>query len=146
MNLPPANDHRYEDIAVGAKFGHGYTASPEVYQKFLEAFHDFSPVHVDENYARTAGFAGRVMHGAQLNGFLSHFVGMIFPGRRSLLLAVDLRFLQPSFLGDKLELAAEVTQKLDAKKVIVLDVTFKNLTQNSVVARGRAQVLLREEP
>jgi 3-hydroxybutyryl-CoA dehydratase len=143
---PPSNDHRYEDIAVGAKVGHDYVIDAVVYQRFLEAFHDFSPVHVDENHARAAGFAGCVMHGAQLNGFLSHFVGMIFPGRRSLLLAVDLRYLKPSFLGNKLHLAAEVTQKLDAKRVIVLDVSFQNQTCNTVVARGRVQVMLREQP
>jgi len=143
---PPPNDCSYEDIAVGMKIEHGYAIRPEVYQTFLEAFHDFSPVHVDQNYARTAGFAGRVMHGAQLNGFLSHFVGMIFPGRRSLLLAVDLRYLQPSYLGDELQLTAGVTQKLDAKKVIILDLVFQNLTQKTIAARGRAQVMLRDLP
>jgi 3-hydroxybutyryl-CoA dehydratase len=143
---PPPNDYCYEDIAVGLKIEHGYAIRPEVYEAFLEAFHDFSPVHVDQNYARTAGFAGRVMHGAQLNGFLSHFVGMIFPGRRSLLLAVDLRYLQPSYLGDELQLTAGVTQKLDVKKVIILDLVFQNLTQKTIAARGRAQVMLRDLP
>lgn len=146
MSPPLPNDHRYEDIVVGAKIEQSYVINRENYQKFLEAFQDYSPVHVDDEYARAAGFAGRVMHGAQINGFLSHFVGMIYPGRRSLLLAVDLRFLQPSYLGDKLQLVAETSQKVDAKKVIVLDVVFKNLSQNTIVARGRVQVMMRDDP
>ncbi len=143
---PAPNDHRYEDISVGTKAGHDYVISRKIYQGFLEAYHDYSPVHVDDNFARAAGFTGRVMHGAHLNCFLSHFVGMVFPGRRSLLLAVDLRFLQPSYLEDRLHLFAEVNQKLDAKKVIVLDVSFKNITRDAIVARGRVQVMLQDQP
>ena len=142
---PPPNDHRYPDISVGMKVSHGYAITPAVYEKFLAAFQDHSPVHVDEAYARQSGFDGRVMHGALLNGFLSHFVGMIFPGKPSLLLAVDLRFSQPSFLGDALQLEATVSQKLDSQNVIVLDVTFKNQTRNTIAARGRAQIKLRNE-
>ena len=143
--FPPPNNHGYDEIATGLKVRHGYAITPAVYENFLSAFQDFSPVHVDEAYARQAGFEGRVMHGAILNGFVSHFVGMIFPGKPSLLLAVDLRFAQPSFLGDALELEATVSQKLDSQRVIVLDLAFKNLTQKHLAARGRAQVKLREQ-
>lgn len=143
--LPPPNHHGYDEITEGMKVQHAYAITPAVYENFLAAFQDHSPVHVDEAYARQAGFPGKVMHGAILNGFVSHFVGMIFPGKPSLLLAVDLRFAQPSFLGDTLQLEAVVSQKLDAQRVIVLDLALKNLTQNHLAARGRVQVKLRNE-
>jgi len=143
--LPPPNDHRYLDISVGMTVQHDYVITPTVYENFLTAFQDHSPVHVDAAYAQKSGFAGKVMHGAILNGFISHFVGMIFPGKPSLLLAVDLRFSQPSFLGDNLQLQATVSQKMDSQNVIVLDFIFNNLTQNHIAARGRAQVKLRSE-
>ena len=143
--MPPPNNYRYPDISVGMKTAHDYTITPAVYENFLAAFQDHSPVHVDEAYARQSGFDGKVMHGALLNGFLSHFVGMIFPGKPSLLLAVDMRFSQPSFLDDVLQLEANVSQKLDSQNVIVLDFTFKNLTRHTVAARGRAQIKLRNE-
>lgn len=127
------------------KVRHEYAITPQVYENFLTAFQDYSPVHVDEAYARQAGFAGKVMHGALLNGFLSHFVGIIFPGRPSLLLAVDLRFSQPSFLGDSLQLEALVSQKLDSQNVVILDISFQNLTRKNLAARGRVQVKLRDE-
>ena len=143
--MPPPNNYRYPDISVGMKISHDYAITPTVYENFLAAFQDHSPVHVDETYARQSGFDGQVMHGAILNGFLSHFVGMIFPGKPSLLLAVDLRFSQPSFLNDALQLEAAVSQKLDSQNVIVLDFTFKNRTRNTIAARGRAQIKLRHE-
>lgn len=142
---PPPNHHRYQDVSVGAKLRHDYVITPAVYENFLAAFQDRSPIHVDEAYAQKSGFGGKVMHGAILNGFLSHFIGMIFPGRPGLLLSVDLRFVQPSFLGDALRLEAVVSQKLDSQKVVVLDVTFQNETQANTAARGRVQVRLRDE-
>jgi 3-hydroxybutyryl-CoA dehydratase len=141
--FPPPNNHGYDEIAVGMKVAHDYAITPAVYENFLAAFQDHSPVHVDEAYAKQSGFPGKVMHGAILNGFVSHFVGMIFPGKPSLLLAVDLRYAQPSFLGDALQLEATVSQKLDAQRVVVLDLAFKNLTQKHLAARGRVQVKLR---
>ena len=148
MNNPPlqARTFRYQEILIGMKEERDYVLSPEVYEHFLAAFDDRSPIHVEEPYALQNGYAGKVMHGTLLNGFLSHFVGMHFPGRLSLLLAVDLRFSQPSYLGEVIRLEALVSQTLDARQVVVLDVTLTNLTRNCTAARGRVQVMLREEP
>jgi 3-hydroxybutyryl-CoA dehydratase len=134
----------YEAISQGMREKHEYACTSEVYDSFLKAFHDYSPIHVDEAYAKQRGFEGRVMHGTLLNGFLSHFVGMHFPGRNSLLLSVDLRYAQPTYLGDVIVLEAIVNQKLDANRVVVLDVIFKNQTRNCPAARGRATVMVKE--
>ena len=80
------------------------------------------------------------MHGAILNGFVSHFVGVRFPGRRSLLLSVDLRYASPSYLGDTVEITAVVAQRVDAQQVVVLRLEVKNLTRGTRAANGRAQV------
>lgn len=143
--LPKACAWNYSEIPAGMKQQRDYVISPELYQTFLLAFDDRSPIHVDEAYAVGAGFSGKVMHGAILNGFLSHFVGMFFPGRSSMLLSVDLRFAHPSYLGDVIQLETVVSQKLDTNNVLVLSATFTNATQNYIAARGRVQVLVREE-
>lgn len=142
---PDARTFRYNDITVGMREVHDYVITPEVYQGFLDAVHDQSPVHVDENFAKAQGFEGRVMHGTILNGFVSHFVGMYFPGRFSLLLSVDLRFSNPSYLGDSIRLETVVSQKLDARNIVVLDATLSNTTRNWLAARGRIQVMIKEQ-
>lgn len=148
MNGSPQEprSYAYQDISVGMTEASDYVISQEVYEGFLASFHDCSPIHMDEAYARECGFSGKVMHGTLLNGFLSHFIGMVFPGRLSLLLATDLRFVQPCYLGDVIRLEAAVMQKLDVRQVIVLDATFKNLTRDCLAARGRIQVMLRNQP
>lgn len=135
-------DLSYESILEGAKVERQYTIAPEVYTRFLEAFEDCSPIHVDDAYARERGFQGKVMHGAILNGFVSHFIGMHFPGNRSLLLSVDLRYANPSYLGDVLEIRATVTRKVDSQQVILLTMQLENLTQGILAASGRVQVAI----
>jgi acyl dehydratase len=135
---------RYAEISVGDHHQFDYVITPETRRNFLLAFADHSPVHVDETFARSQGFEGCVMHGAILNGFISHFVGMHFPGRFSLLLTVDLRFSNVSYLNDSIRVEASVTQKMDARRVVVLDLGLANLSRNWPAARGRAQVMIKE--
>jgi acyl dehydratase len=147
MGQPDYNElhtHHFHEIAVGMEASQNYVITPAVYEHFLAAFHDASPVHVDETFAKSLGFSGKVMHGSLLNGFVSHFVGMRFPGRFSLLLSADLRYLQPSYLGDTIHLEAVVSQKMEARNIIVLDATLANTTRGHLAARGRLQIMLKE--
>lgn len=146
-NLPAGlRIYDYHEIDVGMKDTRDYVITPEVYEHFLAAFGDHSPVHTDENYAKSRGFRGRVMHGSLLNGFVSHFVGMHFPGRSSLLLSVDMRFSNPSYLGDAIRIDAVVTQKMDVHNVIVMDAMLSNTTRNHLAARARINVMVKDEP
>jgi acyl dehydratase len=135
----------YHEIVMGMTAAHDYVIAPEIYEQFLAAFKDYSPLHVDEDFAKARGFPGKVMHGSLLNGFISHFVGMHFPGRFSLLLSVDLRFANPSYLGDAIRLASVVSQKMDARRIVVLDATLSNTTRDYLAARARIQVMIQEE-
>ena len=136
---------RYTDITEGQIESNTYQITPGILQHFIAAFRDDNPVHIDEAYAKSRGFAGQVMHGAILNGFISNFIGTWFPGRFSLELAVDVRFSKPCYLSDFIQLEAVVGQKMDAKKLLILDVTLKNLTQKNLAGRGRVQVMVFEE-
>ena len=146
MDEPRPNPQvfHYDDIALGRADSRDYAITLDVYRHFLAAFGDESPVHVDDDFAKSCGFAGKVMHGAMLNGFVSHFIGMVFPGRNSLLLAVDLRYANPSFLDDVIRLETVVTQKMDSRQIVILDVTLTNATRNYPAARGRIQVMVRD--
>lgn len=140
-----SRDYKFEEIEENAEYSHSYAITDAVYDALVAVFEDRSPLHVDEDYARNAGFAGRVMHGAILQGFLSNFVGMHFPGKRSLILSVNLNYHRPSFLGDEIRLTARVRQKVETGQVVVLEVKFHNLASESVVASGKVQVAVRNE-
>ncbi|HEY9772502.1 MAG TPA: MaoC/PaaZ C-terminal domain-containing protein [Planktothrix sp.] len=140
-----ANHYSFEEITDGLKVQQAYRITDELFSAFAQLFGDYSPIHVDAEYARQAGFDGRVVHGAILNGVLSHFCGMIFPGRASHLLSVDLRYLKPTYVGEEIELRVTVAQKVESLKAIVLKVEFFNITREMTVCNGRVQVALRNE-
>jgi acyl dehydratase len=141
--MDQARINQYRDLAEGLTGERDYVITPAVYENFLSAFDDRSPIHVDAAYAQARGFANPVMHGGILNGFVSHFVGMVLPGANSLLLSVELRFLRPSYLGDTLRLQAKIAQKVDAQEVVVLHVAFLNQTRGGTAATGRIHVKVR---
>ena len=134
----------FADISEGMTRQAEYVITPEVYEGFLAVFGDRNPLHVDADRARSTGFIGPVMHGAIQNGFVSHFVGMVFPGDRSLLLSVELRYLKPCYLGDVLDLTARVNQKSEPHQVILMNVVLENKTQGHTASNGRVQVKIPE--
>ncbi len=134
----------FADISEGMTRHAEYVITPEVYEGFLATFGDRNPLHVDAERAHALDFAGPVMHGAIQNGFVSHFVGMVFPGDRSLLLSVELRYLKPCYLGDVLELTARVNQKSEPHQVILMNVVIENKTQGHTASNGRVQVKIPE--
>ncbi len=132
--------YTFSGIEEGDTLQREYTLTEEVYKSFLDAFQDTSPLHVDETFARERGFAGRVMHGALLNGFVSHFVGVEYPGKYAMLQSVDIQYKNPNYLGDTIRLEAEVIQKVEALKVVIIKILLQNVTQQKIAATARAQV------
>lgn len=137
--------YRFEDLTEGLSRSHTYVISAEHYKALVDVFGDRSPIHIDEAAARVAGFDGPVMHGAILQGFVSHFIGMVLPGSLALLQSVELRYLKPLSLGDTVGVQATVAQTSAATRSVVLDLVVTNVDQKLVVARGRAQVGIRRE-
>ncbi len=139
-NADRCGQFTFEDLRVGTRFQRQYVISADVYQRFLDLFGDASPLHVDDQVAMSSGFPAKLMHGAILNGFISNFVGMNFPGRRSLELGVEIRYRKPAYLDDVLELEAVVKQRLESRRVVLLEFVFRR--QDTPIASGTVTVLI----
>jgi len=135
-----AVDRAFAELFEGTSAESSYEITEEVHQAFCALSGDLNPLHVDDTYAQGQGFRGKAMHGGILNAFLSHFVGMVLPGRRSLLLSTDLRYTAPVYLGDVLVIRGTVQQKVESQSAVVLVCTIVNRTEGRLVARGRVQV------
>jgi len=132
--------YRYNKITVGLKKRKKYVVLTRVYNGFLNTFKDRNPLHIQNAYARNKGYKAKVMHGAILNGFISHFVGTVFPGRNSLLHSVNISYKSPTYLHDKLQLKAKVIHKNNSFRVINLDVEIENLSTKMIAAKAQVQV------
>lgn len=127
-------------IHVGFRTSRRYCISPAVYQQFLAAFGDTNALHVDDGFARRSGFPEKVAHGAILAGFLSHFVGVHFPGENTLMHSLSLQFKGPSHVGDEIEIEATVVQVVEAVNVVSMELLLTNVTRGRVAARAKMQM------
>ncbi len=118
------NALKFSQIKDGQAKSRRYALTPKVYESFLTAFADTNPLHVDGAYARKKGFKSKVMHGAILNGFLSHFIGVHFPGKHALLQSVSVKYRGPVYLGDVLTLRGRIEHRSAATKTVALDLEF----------------------
>ena len=80
--MEPPQLFSYQDVVEGVLYERDYTITSEVYEGFLRVFGDRSQLHVDSVYAKACAFTDVLMHGAILNGFISNFVGMVFPAAK----------------------------------------------------------------
>lgn len=117
-----------------------YTITPAVYESFVAASGDTNPMHMQDDFARQHGLPERVMHGTILNAFISHFVGMHYPGGAVLLHSVNAQYKSPSHLGDDIEIAATVTQVVESVRVLTMDLVLTNVTRGRVAAKAKVQV------
>lgn len=97
----------FEDLAVGQTATLTRTASDDVIKAFAEVSGDDNPVHLDEAYAATTRFGGRVAHGMLGGAFISAVLGTKLPGPGAVYVSQSLRFRRPVQVGD--EVVARVT-------------------------------------
>lgn len=82
---------------------------------FAKVSGDDNPVHLDEAYARTTSFGGRIAHGMLTASYISAVLGGKLPGPGAIYLSQSLRFRRPVRIGDPV--TARVTVKaLDERR------------------------------
>ena len=133
------NSYSYDEIEVGQKEGFSVTVTEEVLTGFKAITGDVNPLHNDEDFAVKKGYKGKVGYGMLTASYLSTLAGVYLPGEKSLIQGVELKFSQPVYVGDTLEIQGEVTEKNDTFKVIRIKVTVKN-QDNKKVLKGSMQI------
>ena len=101
---------------------------------------DVNPVHLDEEFAATTMFKGRIAHGMWTAGVISAAIAMEMPGPGTIYLGQSLSFRAPVKLGDTVTVELEVTEKQDDKKFVTLACKVVNQKGKTVV-KGEAQVM-----
>ena len=110
-------------------------------QAFADVTGDHNPVHVDEAFAQTTRFGGRIAHGMLTASLISSVLANKLPGAGSIYLTQTLQFVAPVFPGD--EVTARVTVKgiREPKGIVTLETICMN-QRDEIVIRGEAVVLV----
>jgi 3-hydroxybutyryl-CoA dehydratase len=106
---------------------------------FAEVSSDRNPVHLDEDYAQSTMFQGRIAHGMLTAGLISAVIGEQLPGHGTVYLGQNLKFLAPVRPGDMVEAVVRVMGIDHARRRVTLE-TFARVG-DTVVLKGEALVL-----
>lgn len=105
---------------------------------------DTNPIHLDEEYAKSTRFKGRIAHGMLAAGFISTVLGTKLPGPGCIYLSQTLNFKAPVKIGDTARARATVLgldkEKGRARLKTVVEVG------NVVVVEGEAEVMVPRRP
>jgi len=101
---------------------------------------DFNPVHINEEYAKTTRFGGRIAHGGLAEVLIAPVIGMKLPGPGTIALERTVRFKAPVHFGDTITAKATVAEKIPEKNIVVLKCEWRN-QRGELVMEGTVKVL-----
>jgi len=82
---------------------------------------DVNPAHIDEEYAKTTMFGGRIAHGMLSASFISAVLGNQLPGNGCIYVSQTLKFKAPVRPGDTVKATVTVKEVNVAKNRVILD-------------------------
>lgn len=130
----------YEALKVGDKDSTSKVVTAADVEDFARISTDNNPVHLDEEFAKTTQFGRRIAHGMFGAGLISAVIGTKIPGYGTIYMSQDLKFKRPVYLGDTITAWAEVIEKIDEKKRLVLKTWVENQDGKPVI-EGQALVM-----
>ncbi len=110
-----------EELKVGQSASMRKTVTEADIILFAGITGDFNPAHIDEEYAKTSMFKGRIAHGMLSAGFISAVLAMKLPGPGSIYLGQAMKFKAPVRIGDTVKTTVTVTEINIDKKIVKLD-------------------------
>src|SRR5690606_4224242 len=100
MTAPTFSGFVLDELTVGQSAELTREITEDRIQRFAEASDDYNPVHLDEAYAATTAYRGRIAHGLLSASFVSAVVGTLLPGPGAIYLGQTLSFHKPVRIGD----------------------------------------------
>ncbi len=110
----------FEAIRIGDRASLSKTIASDDVESFAAITGDTNPVHLDEAFARSTIFKGRVAHGMLSASLISAVLGTKLPGPGAIYLQQSLRFLAPVRLGETVVAEIEVLEKDEARRRLKL--------------------------
>jgi 3-hydroxybutyryl-CoA dehydratase len=139
-----------EDLSVGMKDTSEMVITAEKIDGFAEITGDYNPIHMDEAYAMTTPFGGRIAHGALSASLISAVLGNDLPGPGAVFIELNLRFRKPAMIGDHIIATAEVAEINErtgrVKMKCRCEVPDPDGGKSKLLCRGDAAVMVAKRP
>jgi 3-hydroxybutyryl-CoA dehydratase len=130
----------FEELKLGmaAESTHVVTESDVI--GFARVSGDHNPIHLDEAYAATTPFKGRIAHGILIASYISALIADKLPGAGAIYVGQTLNFRRPVKLGDEVTTQVAITALDEGKARAVL--SCKCSVGGKAVLTGDATVMV----
>ena len=133
-----------DELEVGMSAETTMVVSAEKIDTFAELSGDFNPIHVDEEFAKTTMFGGRIAHGALSASLISAILGNDLPGPGAIFVELNMRFRRPAMMGDEVTARAEVQEINERTGRVKMKVSCS--VNGKQIIRGDAGVVVPKRP
>jgi len=134
----------FESLTIGESAERSFTVGAQDIDDFAAVSHDRNPVHLDEAFAQTTAFKGRIAHGMLSAAYVSAVLGNDLPGPGSAYVSQSLRFRRPVWIGDVVEVTVTITEIEPRTAKVTLSTVCK--VDGKTVMDGEAAVLAPRAP
>ena len=138
------SEYTFDEIEIGLTKQFQITITESMVDDFAKLVGDFSPIHMDQDYASATTFQKRVVHGMLLASFLSKIDGMYLPGKHALYFSQSLDFRQPCFISDKITISSRVIDKSTSTKILKIESKITN-QEGKILLSGIGRVIVRDD-
>lgn len=129
----------FEDIKIGDSAEYAKTITEADILMFAAVSGDDNPVHINQEYAETTPFGGRIAHGMLTASLISTVVGTRLPGNGTIYLSQSTRFKAPVKIGQTITARATVIELFPEKKRVKL--STECIVQGKVILEGESLVI-----
>ena len=130
----------FDELSVGQTAETTHVVGAADIEAFAAVSGDHNPVHMDEDFAKTTAFGGRIAHGMLAAAYISAVLGNQLPGPGAIYLSQSLRFRRPVKIGDSIIARATVKALDDAKAHATFETVC--LVNGKTVVDGEALIMV----
>ncbi len=127
------------DLKPGMSHTMGKTVTDADIVMFAGVSTDTNAVHLDEEFAKTLPFGGRIAHGMLSASFISAVLGAHLPGPGTIYMGQTLRVKAPVRIGDTVKTTVTVKEVIVEKKRVILETICR--VGETVVIEGEATIM-----
>lgn len=123
----------FDELYVGQEYIKVFDITEEKGKAFADVSQDYNLLHLDEEYAKSTMFKGRIAHGMLVASFISGVLGNDFPGSGTIYLKQDLQFVRPVRYGDEISVVIKVLEMDEETRKVKLSTICKNQIGKNVI-------------
>ena len=134
----------FDQIDIGLTKEFDVIITQSLVDDFAKISGDYSPIHMNEEFAKSTKFGRKIVHGMLLASLLSRMVGMYLPGKYALYSSQTLEFHNPCFVGDKITVSSIVNDKSESTKIIKIESKITN-EKKDILLYGQGRIIVRDD-